>query len=288
MNNRKGNEFQWPEIGDNSEAVRNTVINIPPSYGAYTPDEDVCEPRPVCYPGTNLSPLALKHAKKLLTKQLNAIGCHTHGEIQEDGTLTFNDGEGGFEIVQRLEREAVFMLASVVGGTKYSVDGYFCGGGTEGNEMGLWIGRKYLRQFPDPRKFGTVVLATPLRHYSIDKAVDLLDLGQHSNTGMCIYCRREHIFLPDHSGSGLHLVGMNDKGEMTLDCLNKVIEEKFAEGCRRFLIVATVGTCLMGSIDPIAQIGDYIKHKSKELHSAFYLHVDASFAGFTVPSSTRI
>jgi len=39
----------------------------------------------------------------------------------------------------------------------------------------------------------------------------------------------------------------------------------------------------MGSVDPIAEISRFIEDRESDTDARFYLHVDASFAGFTIP-----
>lgn len=279
-------DWRWPETGANQKECADRAKNIPEPYGRLGGKKKRGRVirKPICYPGSYLAAEILGRAKTLLAKGLNAIGCHTQGEIDSCGKLKFRLGEGGFEVVQNMERQAIFMLASMIGGTPETIDGYFCGGGTEANIEGLWIGREILKQRPDPQGKGIAILATQLRHYSIDKAIHLLGMGQHINTGSCVYCQKEHIFVADATGGGLRLVGMDERGQLDIECLEKVFQEKYVQGFRRFLIVGTVGTCLMGSIDPIAQMAEFISEKKlSNLQAEFYFHVDASFAGFTVP-----
>ena len=257
-------------IEDFSEIVN----NIPSPYEQKIP--------PFCYPGTILDTKVMTGINSLIAKQINSIGSHTHLTKSDLGIHGFRKSEGGFETIQRMEAEVIWMLASMIGGSPETVDGYFCGGGTEANIEGMWIGREYLKKFPDPNDKGIVVLTSSLRHYSIDKAVQLLEIG-NSELINCKECNQSHIFVPDKSGSGLNLVGTNKKGEMDVNELKKVFSHKYQEGFRRFLVAPTVGTCLLGSIDPIKEIGEFISSATSETDANFYMHVDASFAGFTVP-----
>jgi tyrosine decarboxylase/aspartate 1-decarboxylase len=275
MANRNANPdlaWLWPEKGRNQEALRDAVRDIQSPYEVAPP--------PMCYPGTMLDKALLRHASLLMAMQINSIGSHTHVEFDDDGQMTVRIGEGGFDQVQRMEREALWMIASTLGAKPTEIDGYFCGGGTEANIEGLWIGREYLRRCPDPFNKGICVFTTPLQHYSIAEACRILDLDR-DNFVRCTKCQEDHIFRPDVRGCGLNFVGMNVKGEMDIGSLRKEYEKKFAEGFRQFLIVPTVGTTVMGSIDPIALIGDMIR--AEHQNANFYMHIDASFAGFTVP-----
>ncbi len=287
-------DWRWSEQGVSKDGVDELIEeigSIDSLYQAKVP--------PVCYPGTNL-PFATNLDKLpvdadverivlgLLAKNPNLIGTHTHG-VHYKGIFRKQDGEGGFETAQRIEAKALWMLSGMIGGTPETVDGLFCGGGTEANLQGMWIGRQWLRRQQNPQGLGTVVLASSLVHYSVNKAAHLLDLGG-GQWSQCSRCRESHLFLPDHSGSGVNLVGTNDRYEMSVADLERVFRLKYADGFRRFMIVATVGTTSMGSVDPIGQISDFVERMHHETSARIYVHVDASFGGFTVPfvSSERI
>lgn len=279
--------IEWPESaqafcrwdGDEKTLLEARISAMVSPYAAFPP--------PFCYPGTMLDPQLAKLAAHALPLQINLIGTHTHSV----------EPESGFEIAGRMEREAIWMLAGVVSNADAhpefdpvtAVDSYFCGGGTEANDTGIWIGRQWLRQHPDPLDRGIAILATPLSHYSVHKAAAKLDIGQ-SKWNRCPRCSHDHIFVPDPSGAGVSLVGMNVRGEMHVGAgdefgeLARLFALKYEEGFRRFMIVATVGTTCFGSIDPTTRIAAFIReyvHKKTLAHC--YLHVDASIGGFTVP-----
>ncbi|MDO8424922.1 MAG: pyridoxal-dependent decarboxylase, partial [bacterium] len=244
---------------------------------------------------------------RLVAKQVNQIGTQTRGDDA--------DPEAGFEQTHALEREAIFQTADAISnhpGTPDErivhvptrVDGYYCGGGTEGNLMGTWIGREWLRQFRDTMDRGIAVLCTAATHYSVHKATALLDIGQ-SRASACPNCGEPHIFVADPSGAGITLVGMTLKGEMDVGQgpygpkqpgdadttkrlpygdLQRVFELKYEEGFRRFIIVATVGTTVMGAVDPVRRIAEFIRTRvHRSARAQCYLHVDASIGGFTAP-----
>ena len=271
-------DWRWPEHGVSEEGVGELIHEIGKIDSLYQ-----AEVPPVCYPGTNLEfdPRVERVILDLLGKNPNLIGTHTHG-VHHKGIFEKRDGEGGFEIAQRMEAMVLWMLAGMIGGTPETVDGLFCGGGTEANLQGMWIGRQWLRRQQNPQGLGTVVLASSLVHYSVNKAAQILDLGG-GQWSQCTRCRESHLFLPDHSGSGVNLVGTNERYEMSITDLERVFRLKYAEGFRRFMIVATVGTTSMGSVDPIGQISDFVERMHHETSARIYVHVDASFGGFTVP-----
>lgn len=228
-------------------------------------------PPPFCYPGALLDPAVTRNAEKLMAMQLNNIGTHTRGI-----------SESGFETVQEMERDVIHMVANVLGGTTDGVDGFFCGGATEANLQGIWIGREWLQHRSDPLGRGIVVLVTPLFHYSINKAAEMLNLG-HPQWLRCPRCHKDHSFVPDQTGSGVNMVGMNERGEMSVEDLERVFRLRYEEGFRRFMVVPTAGTTTFGSVDPISEIDAFVDRVHRETSASVYMHVDAAFGGFTIP-----
>jgi tyrosine decarboxylase/aspartate 1-decarboxylase len=261
-----GDAWRWPLEGSSDPGLVSDIESIGSPYEQAVP--------PFCYPGTPMSMDLLGVIPELMRKQLNGIGFHTTGDVQE----------GGFDSIQGMERRAIWMIASMLGGVPQSVDGYFCGGGTEANLQALYIGRQYLRRFDDPHKKGIAVLCTPLTHYSIFfKGTNLLGLTNQFGWETCPICGRNHKLPRNEHTERLRLVGVNAQGEMDLRSLEHEYRKAHEEGYRQFLVVATAGTCLMGSIDPIEKIGQWISRERRMARSEFYFHVDASFGGFTIP-----
>jgi tyrosine decarboxylase/aspartate 1-decarboxylase len=272
---KKGEPFWcWPESAQ-SPGDGVDVRGVQSPYGQNG------EKIAMCYPGTPLRPEVKELIHELADRQLNAIGTHTHGSMK-DGAWTSPDGEGGFPGLAEAERTAIWMIASQLGGRFDTVDGYFCGGGTDANMMGIWIGRQWLRNRPDPMNRGIVVLTTPIAHYSIMKATDITDIGR-SQTTLCPKCRRPHLMHGDRSGSGMAYVGMDETGGMDVADLERVFRLKYEEGFRRFIVVPAIGTTVLGSVDPIWEIDQTIQRLQGTSNAHFYVHVDASFGGFTAP-----
>ena len=266
--------WQWPEHLQHGSDPLAKIVQISDLYGSETP--------PVCYPGTNLDPEAIALAIEVLRKNPNMIGTHTHGKF-EKGAWVRKMGEGGFETVQELEASVIWMIASMIGGSPETVDGLFCGGGTESNLQGMWIGRNWLQKHSTSKpNEGIVILTTPLIHYSVIKNAEMLGIGEGKFV-QCPTCKKPHRFKPDASGTGVTFVGMNSALEMDMNDLRRVFHEKYARGFRRFMVIPTVGTTDAGSIDPVAEISSFIDEMEKTSRAKFYMHVDASFGGFTVP-----
>lgn len=195
---------------------------------------------PVCYPGTKLSGDLASLAGYIAVIQPNLIGTHTHSDI----------GEGGFADFQSMETKVIYWLGKYIGSEypENELDGYFCTGGTEGNLMGNWVGREYLK-----KKHAEVVLICPESvHYSIIKAANILSLPMIT-------------------------IKLNDKGEVDLDDLTRIIGENKTKG---LLFNFTIGTSLMGAVDPVWKIEDILGGLPSD---NYYVHLDMAFGGFTLP-----
>lgn len=271
-------DWHWPETSQ--EVPEEEITGIRSPYEM--------EPPAFCYPGTRLEDDVGRFAAKLLPKQLNIIGTHTHGEFKECGPRdTFARGEDGFEQAQALERRTLWMVMSMIGGSPNETDGYFCGGGTEANLEGLWIGRERLCEGLDP--FAALaepisVLITSLTHYSVPKAAHMLRLGKFKESPECEICHHRHVRQSNPNGSGPHLVPLTEKGEMSEFGVLEMLKTLYGKGMRRFLVVPTIGTTVLGSVDRVDKICAVItKFQVDHGDARIYVHVDASFAGFTVP-----
>ncbi len=268
--------WRWPEKGQHPNAlVKEARSRIQSPYESTPP--------PFCYPGTPLTlpEELLALAAELLNKQLNCIGCHTEA----------GEHEGGFASTQTIEAQAINMIAGELGGSPETVDGFFCTGGTGGNLQGLWLGREWLRHeitLPEKaeqfgfNKSGVVVFATPLTHYSVFKAASILDIA-NLEPKECQRCGMLHFssHATGHGGVVIPL-GINEQGEMSMEQLRSHFAQMRNLGYRRFMVVPTLGTTGMGSIDPIAKIAAFASEVNKG-ESRMYVHVDAAFGGFTVP-----
>ena len=261
----------WPTSGLPSRELTGIIRGIMEIPTPYAPQK--ADSPPFSYPGMILDPMLGRMADGLTVKQINHIGMHT----------LETPGETGFP-TQKMEREAVWMAASVIGGSPETVDGYFCGGGTEANDWALWIGHKWLRlkdtvRSPPRRK--TIVFMTPVTHYSIHKTVENLAIGKLGVT-KCPRCKEKHIPLPV-TKSNIALVGMDAHGEMLVDDLARLWREFYNQGYRRFLLVANAGSTVLGSVDPVNAICDFVHHVHASTEARIFVHVDAAFGGFTIP-----
>lgn len=288
MSSRREGEnhsWRWPERGINVVSlVEEAKSRLTSPYASIPPA--------MCYPGSPLGALSdatTALAIRALIQNLNAIGTHTHGQWQ-DGVFVPEDGEGGFEGVHSLERESIWMVASMCGGEPEEIDGHFCNGGTEANIQGLWIAREALREMVKSSRSAAIeIFRTAMAHYCIDKGASLLDMDK-SHVELCDKCNEKHIHVKN-AGGGIRMIGMREDGGMDPQLLRKGLQNGYDAGVRMFIVVATAGTTALGSIDPIAEINAVVRefndiHKDgdEKYRDAFcYMHVDASFGGFTIP-----
>ena len=216
------------------------------------------------FPGTTPEPVALAVHAWFSELQANNIGCHTLNR----------KAEFGFPGTQRLEREFVYDVARLFGAQdpEHTIDGYLCGGGTEGNEHAMWGARNKLqaRSFTGNTKRGIVVLRSFLAHYSVDKAANRL-LGINPKT-----CEAS-------DGSVLHELHTNAEGELNAEIVDHAIRFHYGEGYRRFIVYLTAGTINMGSIDRVSEISRHIGYLKRTLRIVVHVHVDAAFGGFVIP-----
>jgi glutamate/tyrosine decarboxylase-like PLP-dependent enzyme len=211
--------------------------------------------RAMCYPGTTLCPFIANIITNVPKMQINMIGTHT---INSSSQHEDNIGEGGFEIAQYYEREFIWWVGRKLckhdpEHIKDLIDGYMNSGATESNIEGLWIAREYLRSL-DPSPI--YVVFTALTHYSITKAMHLLDIKNHQ------------------------IIKHDDDFSMDINDLRDTLNELMTK-TKNVIIIGNVGTTACGSIDSIHQINSVIDEFTGKLN--VYFHVDAAFGGFTVP-----
>src|SRR5579864_763434 len=102
------------------------------------------------------------------------------------------------------------------------------------------------------------IFVSSAKHYSIYKAADLLGIG------------RENVILVDVDG--LFRMDLRD------------FEDKMRAAIKRGMlpvaVVAIAGTTEEGAVDPVHEILDLRHRFETELHTSFWLHVDAAWGGY--------
>jgi len=203
------------------------------------------------YPGTIPLAASIEALIKFLALNANNIGTHTRIE-----------SEAGFKGTQGLERQCIAMVGHLFRADNFAnkIDGYLNSGGTEGNIMGLWILRNYFRKLYSATP---VCFKTALTHYSIQKAMNLLYLDK------------------------VQVLKSNSLFEIDLGDLEARVRELFARGVRYFVVIATLGYTVTGSIDRIESINRLINRLNRELGVIIKIHLDAAHGGFIYPFLTK-
>jgi aromatic-L-amino-acid decarboxylase len=149
-----------------------------------------------------------------------------------------------------LEQQAVRWVGDFVGYP--AAKGAFTSGGTISNVTALAAARE--RALPKSRATGLgglqiAIYASSEVHYSITRAVELLGIGS------------------DH----LRDIPIDQEHRMRPDLLAETLDRDIAAGVTPVAVVATAGTTLTGSVDPIAAIADVCEERG------IWLHVDGAY-----------
>lgn len=162
-----------------------------------------------------------------------------------------------------MERELVTRLAALAGFTSLSsrAPGMFCAGGSLATIHALQLARH--RRWPEGVATGfaqkPAVFVSDIAHYSTSKAASLLGMGAEA----------------------VYEVGVDDSGAMDVALLQAALEQATAAGRVPLAVVATAGTTVVGSFDPIEQIADVC-----DAHD-LWLHVDGCFGGSALFSAEQ-
>jgi histidine decarboxylase len=145
------------------------------------------------------------------------------------------------------ENEVVDYFAKLYGYKEDDYWGFVTGSGTDGNNHGIYYGRKFLQA---KSTVPPIIYVSEEAHYSIKK-------------------------LADVQNSELRLIKATDMGQMDLDDFEKQLDPT-----RPALVVIALGTTFKGAIDDQAAIRKVLaeKHKGPE-----YIHLDAALFGGYLP-----
>ena len=150
-------------------------------------------------------------------------------------------------VIEKIVIEKLLKLFKFEGG-----EGIFNPGGSLSNLTAMIVSRN--RIFPEVKEKGIfnlnpVIYTSEDSHYSITKNANILGIGR----------------------SSVHKIPTNEKGKMRVDLLLKQIKKDRQENKNPFMVVATLGTTVLGSFDNIEEI---YKITSKE---NLWLHLDGSY-----------
>ena len=154
--------------------------------------------------------------------------------------LSKNLGDPGlFPGTAKLEKEIVSELGKLFG--EENVTGTLTTGGSEANLIAMRIAKKLHPEIDKPE-----IVSSESAHISFDKAADLLDIK-------------------------LRKARLLDNYEIDLNHYKELINENTCG------VIGVAGTTSLGLIDPINEIGNFIKDTN------IFFHVDAAFGGFVLP-----
>jgi aromatic-L-amino-acid decarboxylase len=94
-------------------------------------------------------------------------------------------------------------------------------------------------------------------------------------------CVRKSAELLGLGTSGLRTVPVNDRFEMDVGALRKMVSADRAAGRRPFCVSATAGTVNTGAIDPLDELADFCGRED------LWLHVDGAYGAFGVLDPDR-
>jgi len=192
-------------------------------------------------------------------------GCDPYSMSGDFLTSALNGSMYTYEVAPvflLMEKSFIDFLGATVGWEQ--ADGIFGPGGSYSNFYGVNLARHH--KYPQIKKEGMAsvgpiaLLTSAESHYSLSKAAALMGMGSDS----------------------VHKVKTDDQGRMCPDALEQAIVDLKNKGIDPFMINATVGTTVVGAIDPLDAI-----HEVAKKHD-IWLHVDACLGGPSVWAESKI
>lgn len=164
---------------------------------------------------------------------------------------------GGTQLTCKIEEQVLGWFKEIFGFPK-GASGILTNGCSEANLIALAVARnsvaneaikkKGLQHLKD--RF--VLYTSNERHHSIDKAVELLGLGNEN----------------------IRLIPVDDRFRVRMDALEQAIAADRASGLRPLCIVGNVGTVNTGAIDNLEKISEIAKREG------LWFHIDGAFGAF--------
>jgi len=191
--------------------------------------------------------IAIKVWQKILPYNPNNLGNWSIKEIKPDQETSV------------IERELIWQMIDLYGGSKNDLEGYVTSGGTESNIFSSWLGRKFFES-KNIKKEKIILVKTSLTHYSIEKAADIIGV--------------ETFITP-----------LNEEDwKMDVNGLEKSIRELKKQGYKGFLMPLTLGYTLTGTFDPFEEICGVMRRLKKDFQDIeFFLWLDAAINGLIEP-----
>jgi len=145
------------------------------------------------------------------------------------------------------ENEVVDYFAGLYGFKPGDYWGFVTASGTDGNQHGIYFGRKHLQSKSDQ---APILYVSTEAHYSIKKIADVQNLE-------------------------LRLIKANAMGQVDIESFRQQLDST-----RPALIVVAMGTTFKGAIDDQAAIRQVLREKHRGPH---YIHLDAALFGGYLP-----
>ncbi len=161
-----------------------------------------------------------------------------------------------------IERIVIERLAHKIGYKTPGAEGVFTPGGSISNLLGMLLARNSAQPgFRNDGAGGKPITCYVSRdaHYSIVKNAGILGMGRKN----------------------VRLIPTDERGRLRCDELRGAIEADLSGGCIPGVVLATAGTTVMGSFDPIAEMATIAES------FGIWFHVDASFGGSAAMSPTH-
>lgn len=260
----------FPMFGQSEETIKNKLKQVKDSIEERL--AGTLPGKPDTYPHS----LAIETLAYISELNPNNSGIHTRSLVSDIA----QGRSSPWEATRQLEKEVIAQLADLYNLNLDELDGYITSGATEGNLAALWIGRNNLLQTAPTTPIA--VIAPQTAHYSLRKVCNLLKLGE-GNWRLCPQCGHLHELIPAVDGSGLYLVDVDDNFALDLDAFEKRLEQINSLGIKRLLVVATIGTTITGSVDPIPDICHRLRLAKEKYGIISNFHVDAAFGGLVLP-----
>ena len=154
-----------------------------------------------------------------------------------------------------IEKEILRKIAAMISYPETSA-GTIPTGGSMSNFMALVMARD--KKNPESKYSGDsnklICYSSRSSHYSMDKNASFSGIGRDN----------------------VRYIDTNKKGEMISSEITVQIEEDIKNGLTPFFINATIGTTVMGAIDPIIEIAEICKKYN------IWLHLDGAYAGSVI------
>lgn len=282
-NFEKADQFFISPNAQNHEAIRGifdqTIETIIAHYGTST------QRNPLPYQGildesifdfTNegeTSTQIFEELKQVFQESQNHVSPHYIGHMDSMPTMmsmvaalsiaAVNNNMLGVEmspVFTRMEKAVLNQFAQMFGYGEAS-GGVMGSGGSLSNLLAMVVARNKTLAIPhndlSQLKSPPVAFASELAHASISKNAMILGLGTNN----------------------LIKIKVDDQGKMLVSDLETKIKESLAKGAKPFCVVATLGTTITGSIDPIQEIFQLTQQYG------LWLHADAVYGGAAILSS---